>query len=274
MQWLYLNGDLVKSDEASIPALDPAVFHGRALIETFATRNGNVFRLRQHHERLSAGGPVLGITIPLSLTDLEAAVADVLRKNRASDARMRLTVSHGPSDAKPSVTLTALPLTDYTPELYERGMHSTIAEVRRNETSPLSRIKCAAGLLDGLLAREAARAAGFDEAILLNTRGSVAEATVANVFIMRNGRLLTPDMESGALPGVTRAAILDQAREAGIEATETEISLDELLSADEAFLTNSIMGVMPLTKVQNQVIQAGPITIRLVEALHRAASGE
>lgn len=254
MQWLYLNGNLARRDEAAISAFDPAAVHGRALIETFRSHEGRVFRLAQHFERLCSGAPVLGITVPLALPALEMAVADVLTRNEAPDARLRLTVSAGPA-----VILTAAPLTDYGPELYERGMHATVAEVRRNETSPLSRVKCAAGLLDGVLARERAREAGFDEAIMLNTRGLVAEATVANVFAVREGRLLTPALESGALPGVTRGAILDLARESSIEAVETEVTLDSLRTCDEAFLTNAVMGVMPLTRLEGSAIGDGRV---------------
>lgn len=272
MQWLYQNGDLVRAEDAAVSALDPAAFHGRALIETFAARGGHVFRLEQHYERLCSGGPVLGITIPISLDDLERAIEGVLERNGADHARLRLTVTAGASDASPSVTLTAAPLTDYPKELYERGMRVTVANVRRNETSPLSRIKCAAGLLDGLLAREAARTAGFDDAIMLNTLGHVAEATVANVFVARHGRLLTPPVDAGAMPGITRAAVLDLAREEGFEAGEAEISLEELAAADDVFLTNSIMGIMPVTAIDGQRIESGVMTARLRDALHRAAS--
>ena len=256
MQWLYLNGRLVRRDAATISVLDPGKVHGRALIETFRSHGGRVFRLAQHFKRLCAGAPVLGLTIPLTLPDLEAAVADVLARNEAPDARLRLTVSAG---VNPTVILTAAPLTDYPPALYERGMHATIADARRNETSPLSRVKCAAGLLDGVLARERAREAGFDEAIMLNSRGSVAEAAVSNVFVVRKGRLLTPTIESGALPGVTRAAVLELACEAGIEATETTVTLDGLRTSDEAFLTNSVMGVMPLTRLEGAPIGDGDV---------------
>ena len=260
MQWLYLNGSLVRRDEAAVSALDRAVVHGRALIETFAARDGRVSRLTAHYERLCAGAPVLGLTVPLTFAALEAAVSAVLDRNGVADARLRLILTAGPGDGAPgSVTLTAQPLTDYPPELYQRGMHATVATVRRNETSPLSRIKCAAGLLDGLLAREAARAAGFDEAIMLNTRGLVAETTVANVFIVKDNRLLTPTIGSGALPGVTRAAVLTLARDSGLEAAETEFTLNDLRTADEAFLTNAIMGVMPLTRLDGQAIGDGHV---------------
>jgi branched-subunit amino acid aminotransferase/4-amino-4-deoxychorismate lyase len=170
--------------------------------------------------------------------------------------------------------LTAHPLADYPAELYERGMRAAVANVRRNETSPLSRVKCAAGLLDGLLAREQARAAGFDEAVMLNTRDLVAEATVANVFVVTSGRLLTPPVASGALLGVTRAAVLDLASEAQLDAGEKEITLHELAGAEEAFLTNAIMGVMPLTQVADSLIghgRPGPVTTQLHDAYLRAA---
>jgi len=269
MQWLHVNGSLVQRDEATISALDPAVVHGRALIETFRSHEGRVFRLAQHYERLCAGAPVLDLTIPITLPGLEAAVAGVLARNEAPDARLRLTVSAG------AVILTAAALTGYPPELYERGLHATVADVRRNETSPLSRLKCAAGLLDGILARERAREAGFDEAIMLNTRDLLAEAAVSNVFVVREGRLLTPTIESGALPGVTRAAVLDLARESGIEAAEAELALEDLQAADEAFLTNGVMGVMPLTRLEGAPIGAGDgglLTQRLSQRYRDAVS--
>ncbi len=272
MQWLYLNGSLARrDDEVALPAGpsdDPT------LIETFRSHEGRVFRLALHFERLCSGAPVLSLTVPLTLRDLETAVADVLARNEAPDARLRLTVSAGP-DPRTNVTLTATALTAYPPELYERGMHATIADVRRDETSPLSRIKCEAGLRDGVLARERAREAGFDEAIMLNSRGSVAEATVSNVFIVRNGRLLTPTIESGALPGITRAAVLDLALESGIEAAETELALDDLRASDEAFLTNSVMGVMPLTRLEGATIgdgDVGQLTEQLSQRYREAVS--
>lgn len=274
MQWLYLNGDIVAASGASVSALDPAVFHGRALIETFAARVKRFFRLPQHYARLCEGARVLGVDLNFELLSLERAVEGVLDRNQVTDARLRLMVTPGSDGAPPSVILTASPLTDYPPDLYDRGMHVTIAKVRRNETSALSRIKCAAGLLDGLLAREAARDAGFDDAIMLNTRGQVAEATVANVFLVRDGRLVTPPVEDGALPGVTRAAILDLAREAGFEVAEEGVTTEELRAADEAFLTNSVMGVMPISRLKELPIPRGPATLLLRDALCRAASGE
>jgi branched-subunit amino acid aminotransferase/4-amino-4-deoxychorismate lyase len=272
MQWLYLNGSLVRrDDEVALPAGpsdDPT------LIETFRSHHGRVFRLPQHFERLCSGAPVLGLTVPLTLRDLETAIAEILARNKAPDARLRLTVSAGPA-LRTDVMLTATALTGYPPELYERGMHATIADVRRDETSPLSRIKCEAGLRGGVLARERAREAGFDEAIMLNSRGSVAEATVSNVFVVRNGRLLTPKIEGGALPGITRAAVLDLAHESGIEAAEMEVTLDELRACDEAFLTNSVMGLMPLTRLEGATIgdgDVGQLTAQLSRRYRKAVS--
>jgi branched-subunit amino acid aminotransferase/4-amino-4-deoxychorismate lyase len=274
MQWLYLTGSLVSGEQAAVSALDPGVIHGRALVETFAARDGRVFRLSDHYDRLRQGGTVLGIAIPISLHDLESAVAEVLDRNETDEARLRLAVTAGQAGGEPIVMLTAAPLTDYPPELYKRGMHVTISEVRRNETSPLSRVKCAAGLLDGLLAREAARARGHDDAVLLNTQGPVACGAVANIFMAYHGRIVTPPVSSGALPGITRSAVLALAREEGIDATEADFSVRELIGADEIFFTNSVMGVMPVTRVDDARFEHGVLTARLQEALHRAASGE
>jgi branched-subunit amino acid aminotransferase/4-amino-4-deoxychorismate lyase len=274
MQWQYLNGEIVPAPQASISTLDLAVTHGRALVETFAARRGRVFRLDRHYERVCHGAQVLALAVPLELSDLETAVCNVLDCNGITDARLRLTVTAGGDGAGPATILSARPLADYPAELYERGMRATVASVRRNETSPLSRVKSAAGLLDGLIARQRAQEAGFDEAVMLNTRGLVAEATVANIFVVKDDRVATPAVALGALPGVTRGAVLDLAREAGLNAGEGEVTLSEIRAADEAFLTNAIMGVMPLTRLEGGAIgdgRPGPISGRLRRAYRDAA---
>jgi branched-subunit amino acid aminotransferase/4-amino-4-deoxychorismate lyase len=127
---------------------------------------------------------------------------------------------------------------------------------RRNEASPLSRVK-SLNYLDNLLAREEARRKGADEAILLNTRGLVAEGSASNVFLVGSEGLLTPSIESGALPGITRAAVIELAREAGIDCAEGDVEAATLAGAAEAFLTNSVMGVMPLTRLDGHPIGGG-----------------
>jgi branched-subunit amino acid aminotransferase/4-amino-4-deoxychorismate lyase len=157
---------------------------------------------------------------------------------------------------------------DYPPALYERGMSAVVSTIRRNEGSPLSRVK-SLSFLDNVLAREEARRLGADEAILLNGRGVVAEGSVSNVFAARDGELLTPSLDAGVLPGVTRAAVLELAQGEGIAAAKADLPPEALAGADEAFLTNSVMEVMPLTQLDGRLIgsgEPGPLTGRLREA--------
>ena len=260
MEWVFLNGRFVEGGEAAVPALDRGLLYGYGLFETMHSYGGRVFRLEEHYRRLSEGAAVLDLPPALTLDDLRAAIDTLLERNGLGDAYLRLTVTAGPAPddggASPSVLLVARPLSGYPSALYRRGMAAVTSATRRNEASPLSRVK-SLNYLDNLLAREEARRKGADEAILLNTRGLVAEGSASNVFLVSDGRLLTPGLDSGVLPGITRAAVLELAREAGIACAEGEVATEALVQAAEAFLTNSIMGVMPLTRLDGRPIGSG-----------------
>ncbi|MEE8347081.1 MAG: aminotransferase class IV, partial [Dehalococcoidia bacterium] len=249
MRWIFVNGKLIERSAARVSAQDRGLLYGYGLFETMRSYDGRVFRLEEHYRRLCDGASRLAMAVPLSLGDVGEAVDAVLKRNDLADAYLRLTVTAGqpPDVAGPtedsSVVLTAGPLTDYPPEMYRRGVSAVVSSVRRNETSPLARVK-SLNYLDNLLAREDARRRGADEAILLNTRGKVAEGSAVNLFLVEGHRLLTPGIESGALPGITRQAVLELAADAGMEAVESsEIETQMLHDASEAFLTNSVMEV-------------------------------
>ena len=266
MRWIYLNGEMVAAEQASLPALDRGLLYGYGLFETMRSYGGRVFRLEEHHRRLEGGAALLAIPVPLALAALEEAVAATLARNGLTDARLRLTLTAGPGDGgAPSVVLFAGEVTEYPPEMYERGTAAIVSEVRRNETSPLARVK-SLNCLDNLLAREAGRRAGAGEAILLNSRGLVAEGAASNVFLVRDGTLLTPCLEDGALPGITRQVVLELAGEEGVKVEEANVSLPDLLGAEEVFFTNSVMEVMPLVSVDDKPVgsgRPGPLTGRL-----------
>jgi branched-subunit amino acid aminotransferase/4-amino-4-deoxychorismate lyase len=206
------------------------------------------------------------MAVPLSLRDLNEAVDAVLERNQLADAYVRLTLTAGASPVAgtsgaagdTTVMLLAGPLTDYPPDLYRRGMAAVFSAVRRNETSPLSGVK-SLNYLDNLLAREDARRRGADEAILLNTRGLVAEGSASNVFLVRGNKLITPGIQSGALPGITRRAVLELATAAGLEAVESEVEPSAFEDAAEAFLTNSVVEVMPLTRLDGRPVGSGRV---------------
>jgi len=266
MEWVFLNGRFVERGEAAAPALDRGLLYGYGLFETMRSYGGRVFRLEEHYRRLCEGAAVLDLPPALTLDDLRAAVDALLEQNGLADAYLRLTVTAGPAPdgggASPSILLVARPLSGYPPDLYQRGMAAVTSASRRNEASPLSRVK-SLNYLDNLLAREEARRKGADEAILLNTRGLVAEGSASNVFLVGSEGILTPGIDSGALPGITRATVIELAREAGIACAEGEVATEALVQAAEAFLTNSIMGVMPLTRLDGRPIgsgRPGPVT--------------
>ncbi len=271
MRWMYVNGELIERERAVVSAVDRGLLYGYGLFETMRSYGGRVFRLEEHYQRLSEGAVRLAMSIPLSLPELAEAVGAVLERNERTDARLRLTVTagalSGPDGApgEATVTLFARPLGDYPPELYRRGMTAIVSRVRRNETSPLSGVK-SLNHLDNLLAREEARRRGADEAILLNTRGLVAEGSASNVFLVVGERLVTPRIESGALPGIARGVVLELARSAGLEAVESDVEVGAFEEASEAFLTGSVMEVMPLTVVEGRRVgsgRPGPMTERL-----------
>jgi branched-chain amino acid aminotransferase len=261
MRWAYLNGDLVPGEDALLRA-DTRALYGRGLIETMRSYGGRLFRFDAHYERLLEGASVLGVEVRRSVAELEGATLAVLERNEAPDARLRLIVTDGGADGATVVVLGS----SLDPGVgHERGMAAVISETRRNETSPLSRIK-SLQRVDDQIAREAARKQGADEAILMNSHGVVAEGSVSNVFAVSNGKIVTPSAASGALPGVTRRVVLELAAGAGIVAVECVVELADLREADECFLTNSMIEVAPLTRLDGQPIgdgRTGPVTRRL-----------
>ncbi len=258
MTLVYLDGAFLPADEARVPATGGGALFGRGVFETMRALAGRVFLFDAHMERLRHGARSLDLHEPDTPT-IGEAIAELTRRLAIDDARVRVTLSAGEAAGgigSASLLVQARPATDYPPELYERGISAIVAGVRRNETSPLSRVK-SVNCLDNVLARESARARGADEAILLNTRGLVAEGSVSNVFAVVAGALVTPPIDDGALPGVTRAAVLELARDARVAVRERSLTLRELEAATEAFVTNAVMGVMPLVSVGGAAIGAG-----------------
>lgn len=276
MAWVYLNGDFVAPERALVAADDEGLLYGRGLFETFRARNGVVYRLDKHLERLAEGAALLGIPVPSPLKELAQAVGELAERCALPDTRVRLTLTAGPARGEPTVLMQARAVVEYPESLYERGMSAVVVSVRRNETSPLARTK-SLSYLDNLLARAEARRAGADEALFLNTRGLLAEGSATNLFVVRQGELLTPPIEDGALPGVTRGSVMELALGAGIAVHEASLTLEDLRVADEAFLTNAVMGVMPLVAVDGAPLadgRLGPLSGRLrllYEAVANAA---
>jgi branched-chain amino acid aminotransferase group I len=274
---VYLNGSLIPRSQARISALDYGFLYGFGLFETMRAYEGRVFRLDRHLNRLARSAEVLGL--PLPATDLRSAVMATIQANQLGDARVRIAVSIGeggivpdPSTCdQPTVLILAGHYQPYPEQVYEKGFKAIVSSIHRNSQSPLSRLK-SANYLESMLARQEARAAGVDEALCLNEKGLLAEASMSNVFLVTNGTLRTPGPGSGILPGITREAILELAPSLAISTLEDDVRQDELFQAQEAFLTNSLIEVMPLTEIDGKPVgsgRPGPLTRRLAAAYKR-----
>ena len=272
VDWVYLNGSLLRADEARVPAVTQALLYGVGVFETFRARRGQVYWLDRHYERLERGALTLSIPVPLSAGELADSVAALVRRAGLDDARLRLTLAAGATDADSICLITIRGVEEYPESLYAQGVGAIIASVRRNESSPLARLK-SLNYLDNLLARRAALQAGDWEAILLNSQGFVAEGSASNIFAVENERLVTPRIDDGALPGVTRAAVMDLTAGAGLTVEERRLTASDLLSASEAFLTNAVAGVLPLVSLDGSRIAnglPGDVT-RRIRGLYEAA---
>jgi branched-chain amino acid aminotransferase len=273
---VYLNGDLLPLSQAKISPLDHGFLYGYSLFETMRAYNGAIFLLERHLARLYKAVETLGMSHRLASHDLEKACYNVLNANELADARIRLTISAGKGDMIPNpdtckgmtVFIAAQKLVILSPENYEKGFRAIISSSRRNSQSSISQLKTAC-YLENILARQEARAVGADEVVILNERGLVAEGSSSNIFLVNKQVLFSPSLECGALPGITREVVLELAQSLGIEAIEAEIESEKLLQSEEAFFTNSIVEIMPLTYIGDSPIgsgKAGVLTRRLMTA--------
>lgn len=273
---VYLNGSLVPLSQARISPMDYGFLYGYGVYETMRAYRGRVFRLGRHLARMEHSAGALGIDIE-DRPGMEKAVCDTIRANRLTEARVRVSVSGGEEKlvpgvapaGDPTVFITAIEYQPPSEEVYRRGFSATFSTVHRSPKCHTSRMKSLSSL-DLLLARREAAAFNVDHAILLNDDDLVAEGSSTNVFYARDGRLFTPAEHCGILPGVTRAVVLKElAPSLGVVAQELDVALADLLEADEAFLTNSMIEIMPLTMVSGRDIgsgRPGALTRRLMQA--------
>jgi branched-chain amino acid aminotransferase len=266
---IYLNGELIPRSEAKLSPFDRGFLYGYGLFETMRAYRAHIFRLDRHLTRLRRSARDIGLAYSVLNTSsqeqsLETACLKTLSANKLEDARLRLTISAGEGDmvpdleapCNPTVLIAVQKLVALPSEKYESGFKASLSSSRRNSQSPLSRLKSAC-YVENILARRAARAVGCDEAILLNEQNYLTEGSMTNIFLADNGELITPSLESGALPGITREAVLEMARTSNIKVLERQVELKELIEAEEAFVTNSILEIMPVTWFEGKPIGTG-----------------
>lgn len=268
---IWLNGKIMEAEVARIDPADRGFLLGDGLFETMLARNGHVSFFDEHLLRLVSGADVMGIDMPFGPVRLRDACHDLLEANglgKTPRASLRLTLTRGPGPrglAFPAETAPTVLVTCAAAPPPPARLNAIIATPRRNAWSLSARMK-ALPYLDNVLAKEEARTKGADEALMLETGGNLACASAANLFIWEGERLVTPSEHCGILPGITRAALLELAPDMGIEVSEEEIAPDRLGQASGAFVTNCLIGLVPLLRIDGRDIPAHPMTARLAAA--------
>lgn len=253
---IFLNGEFISRDQAKISVLEPGFLYSWGLFETMRSYNNNIVYFDAHLKRIKNSCKLINIRFPYTFDKLKEIIKNTIKMNNFSDAYVRLTLWKAQSS-----TGTLIIIKKYQPYPsieYINGFRACISPFRQIENSFLARLKTTNYLFYQLAYAEAKKKK-FDEAIILNNRGYIAEGSRSNIFLIKDNELFTPALESGCLNGVTRKVIFDLAEKYKIRISEGKFTLQDLCEADGAFLTNSLIGVMPLTWLEKHSIGKGRV---------------
>jgi len=258
---VWLNGLLMPLSEARIAPLDHGFLVGDGVFETLVARQGRLFAAHEHWQRLVRSCELMELT-PVSETEFIGAMEAVLQANQLKEARVRFTLTSGDGplgsergDSSGTVLVTAVPLKPWPPT-----EHVCLAPWTRHESGALSGVK-STSYGENVRALAHARSRGCGEALLANTRGELCEGTGSNIFLVLQGRLITPPLDSGCLAGVTRLLVLRACAEAGIDCREEPLPVRSLIECAEAFLTSSTRDVHPIAEIDGrELVAPGPVT--------------
>ncbi|MEM1517507.1 MAG: branched-chain-amino-acid transaminase [Halobacteria archaeon] len=265
-QLIYIDGELVQRSDAKISVLDHGLLYGDGVFEGIRCYNGVVFKLKEHIDRLYRSAKVIKLDIPMTKEEMIKAVIDTLKSNGLRDAYIRLIVTRGVGDlgldprkcSKPSIIIIAEKLEPILGKIArEKGARVIISSVRRDPVYGTSHEVKSLNYLNSILAKLEAINANADDAIMLDSRGFVSEASAANLFIVKEGTIITPPVTAGILPGITRAFVMELAKSLGISVYERDITPVELMTADEVFLTGTGAEIVPVTVINGIKIGDG-----------------
>ena len=282
--WIFLNDRFVKEEEAVVSVFDHGFLYGDGVYETIRSYGSRIFMRDQHLARLRRSADGIGLTIPISEDRWPTLLHEAMTRNDVGNTRndvyLRITISRGAGPigldpalcSTPTVVIVAKPLHCPSPEHYRVGVKLIVARTRRNLPSALPPQIKATNFLNNILAKREAIAAGAFDSILLNWESHLTECTVSNLFFVRAGRLCTPALACGLLDGITRSIVLSLAQEAQIPVDEGYFGIEAIYQADECFVTNTSMEVMPVTMVDGHPVGNGTPGI-LTQELHRLFIG-
>ncbi|EMI26037.1 MULTISPECIES: branched-chain-amino-acid transaminase [Rhodopirellula] len=273
-QAIYINGEYFSREDAKISVYDHGLLYGDGVFEGMRIYSGKVFALEDHMTRLYESARAIMLDIPIAIDALTTAVNETVAKNGLTEGYIRLVVTRGGNQLglnpfaceDPQVIIIADTISLYPEKFYTEGLDLITASTIRNHPAALSPRVKSLNYLNNIMAKIEAIRAGCIEAVMLNTKGEVAECTGDNIFIVRGDRLITPPIDAGILEGITRNTVIDLARENGIEVAEEAMTRHDIFVADECFLTGSAAEVIPAVKLDGRVIgdgKPGPMTQKL-----------
>lgn len=272
--WIWYNGEMVPWREAKVHVLTHALHYGSSVFEGTRAYNGRAFKIKEHMDRLVFSGRTLGFELPYDVAELIKATADTLKENNITDGYLRHIAWRGPEQigisaqrTKIHVAIAAWEWPSYfTPEQRAKGLRLRTSEWRRPAPNTAPCFAKAAGLyMICTHSKHAAEAAGYDDALMLDWRGLVAEATGANIFLVKNQEIHTPTPDC-FLNGITRQTVIQLAGQLGYQIIERAIWPHELGEFDECFLTGTAAELTPVGQIDNVTFQVGPASLQLVEA--------
>jgi len=267
---IYIDGQFVERDQAKISVFDHGLLYGDGVFEGIRAYNGRVFRLEEHVDRLFDSAKTIDLEVPVTREEMCRIIRDTLRKNNLKNGYIRPIVTRGVGDlgldprkcAKPTVICIAVEWGAMYGDLYEKGLTAVSVSVRRNDAAALPPNVKSLNYLNNILAKIEANYKGGDEAIMFDTNGYVAEGSGDNIFVIKNGLVITPPTLNN-LRGITRAAVLEIAGSLGIAVKEQNMGYFDIYSADEVFVTGTAAEVGPITTIDGRKIgtgKPGPIT--------------
>lgn len=277
---VYIDGEYYPKSQAKISVFDHGLLYGDGVFEGIRAYKGVVFKLKEHIDRLYNSAKVIMLDIPLTKEEMINAVLETLRKNGMRDAYIRLIVTRGIGDLgldprkckKPTIIVITDSITLYSKEAREKGIKALIVWIRRNPVDATSHEVKSLNYLNSVLGKIEANIAGFDEAICLDKNGYVSEGVGENLFIAKDGKLMTPPSSTGILLGITREVIIKLAEKLGYKVVERNITPTDLFSADEAFFTGTAAEIIPIAEINKRIIgdgKPGPITCRLMDEFEK-----
>ena len=277
---IYIDGKYYPKSEAKISVYDHGFLYGDGVFEGIRAYNGNVFKLKEHIDRLYASARAIMLEIPITKEEMTNAVIETLKKNNLTVAYIRLVVSRGPGDLgldprkcpKPTIIIITDRIKLHEGETKGEGLTAIISWVKRDPVDATTHEIKSLNYLNSILAKIEANSANVDEAICLNKEGFVCEGVAENIFTVSHGVIITPPTSTGALRGITRNVVIEIAKKLGFTVIKKEITPADLFLADEVFFTGTAAEVVPVKDINKRKIgdgKPGPVTRRLMEEYHK-----